>query len=130
MSANVLRLGGRFNAAKPLLYEVPTYLALNFNRSNKQKTKRKKAMAKLEIQIGDELHRVVYIDYKDGIPHQVMTTHFIPTADKPYWRLYWWDFFANNGDKKTYEHIILEAVERQKKYKLHNGLMDILGNTG
>ena len=23
----VLRLGGRFNAAKPLLYEVPTYLA-------------------------------------------------------------------------------------------------------
>jgi len=22
---NVLRLGGRFNAAKPLLYEVPTY---------------------------------------------------------------------------------------------------------
>ncbi len=23
---NVLRLGGRFNAAKPLLYEVPTYL--------------------------------------------------------------------------------------------------------
>jgi len=29
--ANVLRLGGRFNAAKPLLYEVPTYLALNLN---------------------------------------------------------------------------------------------------
>jgi hypothetical protein len=23
---NGLRLGGRFNAAKPLLYEVPTYL--------------------------------------------------------------------------------------------------------
>lgn len=29
---NGLRLGGRFNAAKPLLYEVPTYLALNFNQ--------------------------------------------------------------------------------------------------
>jgi hypothetical protein len=29
--ANGLRLGGRFNAAKPLLYEVPTYLALNLN---------------------------------------------------------------------------------------------------
>lgn len=28
MAHNVLRLGGRFNAAKPLLYEVPTYLAL------------------------------------------------------------------------------------------------------
>jgi len=26
ISANGLRLGGRFNAAKPLLYEVPTYL--------------------------------------------------------------------------------------------------------
>ena len=57
-------------------------------------------MAKLEIQIGDEPHRVVYIDYNDGIPHQVMTTRFIPTADTPYWRLFWWDFFANNGDKK------------------------------
>jgi hypothetical protein len=31
MAGNGLRLGGRFNAAKPLLYEVPTYLALNFN---------------------------------------------------------------------------------------------------
>jgi len=28
---NGLRLGGRFNAAKPLLYEVPTYLAINLN---------------------------------------------------------------------------------------------------
>ena len=31
IAGNVLRLGGRFNAAKPLLYEVPTYLALNLN---------------------------------------------------------------------------------------------------
>jgi len=31
LAANVLRLGGRFNAAKPLLYEVPTYLVQNFN---------------------------------------------------------------------------------------------------
>jgi hypothetical protein len=31
ISFNVLRLGGRFNAAKPLLYEVPTYLAQNLN---------------------------------------------------------------------------------------------------
>ena len=28
--------------AKPLLYEVPTYLALNLNRSDKQKNKKKK----------------------------------------------------------------------------------------
>jgi hypothetical protein len=57
-------------------------------------------MARLQIEIGDKLHRVVYIDYNDdGIPHQVMTTRFVSTADEPYWRLYWWDFFANNGDK-------------------------------
>jgi len=31
LAPNVLRLGGRFNAAKPLLYEVPTYLAENLN---------------------------------------------------------------------------------------------------
>lgn len=31
MLMNGLWLGGRFNAAKPLLYEVPTYLALNLN---------------------------------------------------------------------------------------------------
>ena len=55
-------------------------------------------MAKLEIQIGDELHRVVYIDYQNGIPHQVMTVIFIESAKEPYWRLVNWDFFANNGD--------------------------------
>ena len=43
MFANVMRLGGRFNAAKPLLYEVPIYLALNSNRSDKQKNKKKKS---------------------------------------------------------------------------------------
>lgn len=56
-------------------------------------------MQRLEIKIGDEKHRVVYIDYNDGIPHQVNTITFISFADKPYWRLYTWDFFANNGDK-------------------------------
>jgi len=43
-----LRLGGRFNAAKPLLYEVPTCLALNLNRSNKQKNKKKKERWKIK----------------------------------------------------------------------------------
>lgn len=58
-------------------------------------------MAKLEIQLEDELHRVVYIDYHNNkIPHQVYTTHFVSTADKPYWRLYTWYFFANNGDDR------------------------------
>ena len=33
--------------AKPVLYEVPTYLALNFNLSNKQKNKKKKSDGKI-----------------------------------------------------------------------------------
>ena len=31
-----------------MLYEVPTYLALNLNRSDKQKNKKKKAMGKIK----------------------------------------------------------------------------------
>jgi len=42
IAANVLQIGGRFNAANVLLYEVPTYLAQNLNRSDKQKNKKKK----------------------------------------------------------------------------------------
>ena len=58
-------------------------------------------MSKLEINIGKELHRVVYIEYNDdNTPHTVLTTSFISTADKPYWMLYWWDFFPNQGDIK------------------------------
>ena len=53
-----------------------------------------------KVQIEDELHKVVYIEYYDGIPNQVMTARFIETALNPYWRLYSWDFFANNGDKE------------------------------
>jgi len=47
IACNVLRLGGRFNAAKPLLYEVPTYLAAYPIETLNRKTKRKKAMAEL-----------------------------------------------------------------------------------
>ena len=46
LAANGLRLGGRFNAAKPLLYEVPTYLAQNFTWNDKQKNKKKKSDGK------------------------------------------------------------------------------------
>lgn len=42
VAANGLRLGGRFNAAKPLLYEVPTYLAGCQIETINRKTKRKK----------------------------------------------------------------------------------------
>ena len=56
VTANVKRLcDGGFYAqiifktaiAKPVLYEVPTYLALNFNLSNKQKNKKKKSDGKI-----------------------------------------------------------------------------------
>jgi hypothetical protein len=50
--------------------------------------------------IGEELHHVVYIEYKKNVPFQAATIHYIPTADKPYWRLYWWDCFLNDNDKK------------------------------
>ena len=53
----------------------------------------------MKIEIDNHIHRVVYIDYNDGIPHSVKTIKFIAKADEPYWRLYDWDFFANNGDK-------------------------------
>lgn len=53
----------------------------------------------MKIKIDDELHIIVYIEYNNGIPHQVETTTFIDTADTPYWRSHWWDFFANNGEK-------------------------------
>jgi len=45
IAANVLRLGGRFNAAKPLLYEVPTY-SMKPNWNTKQKNKKKKSDGK------------------------------------------------------------------------------------
>lgn len=34
--------------AKPVLYEVPTYLALNLNRSDEQKNKKKKKRWKIK----------------------------------------------------------------------------------
>jgi len=47
ISFNVWRLGGRFNAAKPLLYEVPTYLAGCPIGGLNRKTKRKKSDGKI-----------------------------------------------------------------------------------
>ncbi len=44
-------------------------------------------------------HHVVYIEYKKGLPFSVQTIEWIATAKKPYWRLTWWDFFPNNGDR-------------------------------
>lgn len=50
--------------------------------------------------IEDEEHRVVYIEYRRGIPHGVVSQLYVPDAvDGPYWRNIYWDCFANNGDK-------------------------------
>lgn len=60
----------------------------------------------MKAEIDGELHEVVYIDYyMGGIPHQVITTHYIAKSEKPYWRVYWWDFFANEGDKSDIRYI-------------------------
>lgn len=34
--------------AKPVLYEVPTYFALNFNRSNKTEKQKEKSVGKIK----------------------------------------------------------------------------------
>lgn len=53
----------------------------------------------MKILIEKKEHIVVYIDYnKNNIPHSVKTICFVDTAEKPYWAMYDWDFFANNGD--------------------------------
>lgn len=53
----------------------------------------------MKFQIDDTEHRIIYIEYQDGLPHSVITTFFVPTAKEPYWRPEYWDFFANEGDK-------------------------------
>lgn len=50
------------NFAKPVLYEVPTYLALNLNRSDKQKNKKKKAMAEIYLENNDALNVLYKLD--------------------------------------------------------------------
>jgi hypothetical protein len=58
----------------------------------------------MKIVINKEEHEVVYIEYRDGLPFDVKTLAFIGTVDKPYWRLFHWDFFLNNGDKDDLRH--------------------------
>lgn len=52
----------------------------------------------MKITINKEVHTVVYIEYKDGLPFNVKTIFYVPTAKTPFWRLVDWDFFPNNGD--------------------------------
>ncbi len=53
----------------------------------------------MEILIDDTKQKVIYIEYQDGLPYRAVTIFFVETAEKPYWRPEYWDFFANNGDK-------------------------------
>ena len=48
---------------------------------------------KLKVIIGKEIQKVVYIDYQNGVPHSVLTAEKNGCLD-------FWDFFANDGDKK------------------------------
>lgn len=58
-------------------------------------------MEKMEVLINDKVHTVVYIEYQDDLPHNVQTVYYVPDATGgPYFRLNWWDFFPNNGDKE------------------------------
>jgi hypothetical protein len=52
----------------------------------------------METVIDDIKHKVIYIEYQDGLPFRVVTIFFVGTAKEPYWRPEFWDFFANEGD--------------------------------
>jgi hypothetical protein len=56
----------------------------------------------MNIEIDGDTHEIVYIEYSDGLPFKVLTQKCITTSKKPYWRIYEWDFFANNGDKDDF----------------------------
>lgn len=58
----------------------------------------------MQVLIDKEIHEIIYIEYQNGFPHDVKTICFIETSKKPYWRLYDWDFFLNNGDNDDLRH--------------------------
>ena len=53
----------------------------------------------MKIIIENEEHKVVYIEYQNGMPHSVVTLQFIDRAAEPYWRPVYWDFFLNENNK-------------------------------
>ena len=56
-------------------------------------------MSNKEIIIKEEKHKLLYVEYDGDLPQSAVTATFVETANKPYWRLYYWDVFANGGDK-------------------------------
>lgn len=54
----------------------------------------------MKIRIADKVHNVLSIEYNGSIPHSVTTEYYVATANEPYWRRVFWDFFANNGENR------------------------------
>ena len=46
----------------------------------------------------DVEHKLLYVEYRGDIPHEVVTAFYVPKADEPYWRKVYWDFFPNGGE--------------------------------
>lgn len=53
----------------------------------------------MKVEIDKYMHEVIYIEYQDMIPWSVITMIFVSTAKEPYWRCYYWDVFAESGNK-------------------------------
>lgn len=54
----------------------------------------------MRIRINNELHTIIYIEYLGNIPHEVVTLCYVDNLKcEPYWRPYYWSFFANGGDR-------------------------------
>lgn len=48
----------------------------------------------MKIEIDNEVHEVIYIEYEDGIPFSVWTRFYVKEAS--YWRNVFWIFFEEN----------------------------------
>ena len=53
----------------------------------------------MEYIIDNKKHKVIYIEYQDGLPFSVVTKYLVDTDDKPYWCHVEWDIFKNNDDE-------------------------------
>lgn len=52
----------------------------------------------MEYEIDKKKHKIIYIEYQDGLPHNAVTVHCVDTAKIPYWIPVYWFIFANDGD--------------------------------
>jgi len=49
----------------------------------------------------DELHEVIYIEYRDGLPFEVITRKWIEFDGGEHWIYQYWDGFYHGGDKES-----------------------------